>query len=128
MDIARKSLKLIIADDDATTRRVLRLLLNEQGHQVVGEAGDGERAIELCQNLSPDVMFLDIQMPKLDGLTTARRIREFAPDIGLVMISSAPTLDNVQQAKEAGASGFIVKPFNAVKVSEAIDRCRRQKA
>lgn len=127
MDTARRSLKIIIADDDATTRHVLRLLLVEQGHMVVGEAGDGEKALDLCTLREPDMMFVDINMPKLDGLATAERVRDIAPGVGVVVITSAPTLDNVQKALQAGASGFVVKPFNAVKVSEAVINCLKQK-
>jgi YesN/AraC family two-component response regulator len=127
MDIARKSLKIIIADDDTTTRHALRLLLVDQGHVVIGEANDGEKAIDLCTLREPDMMFVDIDMPRIDGLATAERVRDLAPTVGVVVISSTPTLDNVQKALQAGASGFVVKPFNALKVSEAINNCLKQK-
>lgn len=123
----RKQLNIVIADDDSTTCHVLRLLLREHGHQVVAEARDGEKAVSLCETHQPDIAFLDIDMPRMDGHHAAQKIRRSAPGVGMIMISALPTLDNVKKAVEAGASGFVVKPFNAVKVAEAIENCLRQK-
>jgi CheY-like chemotaxis protein len=126
-DTMAKELSIIIADDDAVTCRALRLLLNEHGHRVVGEARDGEKAVELCATHLPDLAFLDINMPRLDGFEAAARIREATPKVGLIMVTSAPTLDNVQRALKTGIGGFVVKPFNAVKVVDAIGNCLKQK-
>lgn len=122
-----KELNIIIADDDAVTCRALRMLLNEHGHRVVGEARDGEKAVELCATHLPDLAFLDINMPRLDGFEAAARIREGSPKVGLVMVTAVPTLDNVQRALKSGIGGFVVKPFNAVKVVDAIENCLKQK-
>lgn len=127
MHIRKMSLKVVIADDDSTTRHVLRLLLHEQGLQVIAEAGDGEKAVELCEVHKPDIAFLDINMPRLDGHQAAEKIRQCAPNAGMIMISAVPTLENVQKALQVGISGFVVKPFNAVKVAEAVEGCMRQK-
>lgn len=127
MHIRKMSLKVVIADDDSTTRHVLRLLLHEQGLQVIAEAGDGEKAVELCEVHKPDIAFLDINIPRLDGHQAAEKIRQCAPNAGMIMISAVPTLENVQKALQVGISGFVVKPFNAVKVAEAVEGCMRQK-
>lgn len=127
MPVFHKELKTLIADDDNTTCRVLRLLLREHGHQVVAEAHDGEKAVELCEAHKPDIAFLDIDMPRMDGIAAAQRIRNAVPSVGIIMVSNLPTMDNVQKALQAGVSGFVVKPFNAVKVVEAIDNCLKQK-
>ncbi|MGH8807558.1 MAG: response regulator transcription factor [Noviherbaspirillum sp.] len=127
MQTAQKSLTVVIADDDNTTCRVLRLLLREHGHQVVGEAHDGEKAVELCETYKPDIAFLDIEMPRLNGHEAAKKIRESNPDIGVIIVSAMSTLSNVRSAVQAGVNGFVVKPFNAVKVVEAIDNCVKQK-
>ena len=116
----RNPLNILVADDDATTRRVLRLLLHESGHRVVAEAPDGEKAIELCDAHRPHLAFLDIDMPGVDGHEAARRIRAAHPKTGMIMVSAVPTRENVQSALDAGACGFVVKPFNALKVEEAI--------
>lgn len=119
--------KIIIADDDSTTCSVLRLLLREQGFSVLGEARDGEKAVELCLLHRPDIAFLDIDMPRLSGHEAARKLREHAPDTGIVIVSALPTLENVQKSVEAGAAGFVVKPFNAMKVMDAIGQCLRRR-
>ena len=122
-----KELNIISADDDTVTCRALRLLLNEHGYRVIGEAHDGEKAVELCAAHLPDIAFLDINMPRMDGFEAAARIRDASPKVGLIMVTSVPTLDNVQRALQAGIGGFVVKPFNAVKVVGAIDNCLKQK-
>ncbi|MFC7514622.1 response regulator transcription factor [Herbaspirillum sp. GCM10030257] len=119
--------RIVIADDDSTTCSVLRLLLQEHGHLVIGEAHDGEKAVDMCEIHKPDIAFLDIQMPRLTGHDAARRIVERTPDVGIIIVSAVPTLENVQAALQAGAASFVVKPFNAVKVVDAIEQCRRQK-
>jgi YesN/AraC family two-component response regulator len=118
-----RQLSILIADDDAVTRSALRLLLVEQGHTVVGEAADGERALELCLQLKPHIVFADINMPKLDGHALSEQLRLRAPGVRIVVISSLPTVANVQRALLGGAAGFVVKPFNGVKVLEAVNNC-----
>lgn len=117
---------MVIADDDATTRAALRFLLQEHFYTVVGEAADGERAIELCASLKPKIVFLDIDMPKLNGNQAAQKLRETQPDIGIVVVSALSTMDNVQQALQSGASAFVVKPFNAAKLIGAIENCLKK--
>lgn len=126
MHAPKKPMKAVIADDDLTTRNALRLLLREHGIQVVAEAGDGDKAVELCDSNLPDLVFLDINMPKLDGLQVAETIRRRIPDIGIIMVSAVPTMDNVQKALQAGINGFIVKPFSAVKVMEVIENSMKR--
>lgn len=126
MQTTNTPLKAVIADDDLTTRYSLRLLLREHGIQVVAEAGDGDKAVELCDSNLPDLIFLDINMPKLDGLQVAETIRRRIPEIGIIMVSAVPTMDNVQKALQAGINGFIVKPFSAVKVMEVIENCTKR--
>jgi CheY-like chemotaxis protein len=128
MHQSRKKMNIVVADDDSTTCRVLRLLLHEHGHLVVAEAHDGEKAVELCETHKPDIAFLDIDMPRLDGHSAAERIRQSMPGIGMIMVTAQPTLDNVQKALQHGASGFVVKPFNAIKVVEAIENCIKNKS
>lgn len=126
MHASYKELKCLIADDDATTCRVLLLMLRELGHQVVGEAHDGEKAVELCEKHKPDIVFMDIDMPRMNGLQAVEKIRSGNPAVGVIMISGLPTLGNVQTAMQAGASGFVVKPFKAAKVQQAIAQCLKQ--
>jgi two-component system, chemotaxis family, chemotaxis protein CheY len=117
--------KILIADDDGTTRLILRALLQQNYFDVVGEAGDGEKAVELWTGLKPDIVFLDIDMPKLTGHEVTARIRQKNSMTGIIIISALATAKNVRQAIDAGANGFVVKPFNANRVLDAIEQCRK---
>jgi YesN/AraC family two-component response regulator len=119
-------LSFVIADDDRMTRSILRRLLSEHQHHIVGEAADGEKAIQLCREHQPDVAFLDIDMPHVDGHEAARAIRESCQQTQIVMVSSLATLPNVQQALQAGACAFVVKPFNSAKVNDVVQQCQRK--
>lgn len=123
MNAIRRKVNIVIADDDRLTRSVLRLMLLENACTVIGEATDGAKAIELCLALKPDIAFIDIDMPNRNGHEAAQQIRLDNPRTRVVMISAFATFDNVQQALQSGASGFVVKPFNAQKVIEALDHC-----
>jgi DNA-binding NarL/FixJ family response regulator len=117
---------IVIADDDRVTRSVLRLLLQEHQYAVVGEAADGEKAVEVCGQVHPDIAFIDIDMPKMDGHQAAEEIRKKMPHVMVIMITSSPTAVNVQKARDSGANGFVIKPFTAVKVIEAINGCLKK--
>ncbi len=118
-------MKILIADDDRTTRLILRMLLHENHFDVVGEAADGEKAVVLWESLKPDIVFLDIDMPKLTGHDVTVRIRQKSKNTGIIIISALATAKNVKQAIDSGANGFVVKPFNATRVVEAIELCKK---
>ena len=115
--------RILIADDDGITRHLLRLLLREHDYDVVGEASDGEAVRELCDVLQPDMICLDINMPKMSGLEVLCQIRSLHPRTAIVMISASATHDNVRAALANGADGFIVKPFKAASVIDTIEGC-----
>ena len=117
--IARRQ-SVFIADDDMMMRSLLRLMLREGGYDVVGEAAAGDRVVEDCAQARPEVLLLDINMPGADGLQVLEKIRAAQPAVRVIMISADATLERVTQALEKGASGFIVKPFNAAKVLDDI--------
>lgn len=121
-------LNVVIADDDAVTRGALRMLLNEQHYSVVGEATDGEKAVELCLQCNPDIVFLDINMPKLTGHQVAEQVRLKLSRTRIVIITSLPTVANVQQAMAGGATAFLVKPFTAAKVVDAVSKCLKDRS
>src|SRR5919108_4116238 len=99
-------ISVLVADDDNATRMVLRTLLQNAGCEVIGEAASGQQAVQKCSALKPDVVFLDIDMPPLNGFEAMREIRAAQPQTGIVMVSALATLDNVRQAMNAGAGGF----------------------
>lgn len=118
-----KIIKVLIADDENITRYLLRTLLRQNDIEVVGEATNGIDALELCTKLLPDILILDINMPKMDGFEVLKNIRSAHPDIAVVMISSNATLSNVEEARTYGIYNFIVKPFNPAHVIDAITLC-----
>jgi two-component system, chemotaxis family, chemotaxis protein CheY len=112
--------RVFIADDDTMMRSLLRLMLRQDGYDVVGEAATGDRVVEECEQARPEVLLLDINMPGADGLQVLEKIRAAQPGVRVIMISADATLERVTQALEKGACGFIVKPFNAAKVLDDI--------
>lgn len=114
--------RILIADDNAVMRAVLRALLREAGYDVVGEAGDGAAAVELARRLAPDIVCLDIVMPKTDGLQALQEIRAARPDAVVLMISGSADRETVEAAVAGGASGYILKPFNAARVIETVKK------
>lgn len=114
--------KIMIADDDAMMRELLKGILRSGEHIIVGEAGNGEQAIEMAKKVTPDLLCLDIHMPKMDGMQCLEALRASMPKLTIIMISGDATLEVVKGALAKGAAGFIVKPFNAAKVLDTIQR------
>ncbi|GGP78447.1 hypothetical protein GCM10010140_03310 [Streptosporangium pseudovulgare] len=105
-----RTLRVVVADDQALVRTGLRVVLDsEPGFQLVAEAEDGERAIAAVRETSPDVVLMDIQMPRLDGLTAARRILADDAPPKVIMMTTFGTDDNLYAALRAGVSGFVLK-------------------
>ena len=118
-----KIIKALVADDDGITRLLLRTLLRQSYVDVVGEATNGLEALELCSRLQPDVLILDINMPKMNGFGVLKSIRSTHPEISVVMMSSDATQRNVEEARTYGIDKFIVKPFSPAQVISAITSC-----
>jgi AmiR/NasT family two-component response regulator len=112
--------RVVLAEDEALIRLDLKEMLEEEGYEVVGEAGDGETAVTMARDLHPDLVVMDIRMPGLDGLTAAERISEerLAPVLVLTAFSQR---DLVDRAAQAGAMGYLVKPFQKADVVPAIE-------
>jgi two-component system, response regulator PdtaR len=104
------SRRVVIAEDEALIRLDLAEMLAEEGYDVVGQAGDGERAVALAEELRPDLVVLDVKMPKLDGISAAQRIAEqrIAP---VVILTAFSQRELVERARDAGAMAYLVKPF-----------------
>ncbi|KAB2807546.1 response regulator [Pimelobacter simplex] len=111
---------VVIAEDETLIRMDLAEMLAEEGYDVVGQAGDGQRAIELAEELRPDLVILDVKMPVLDGIAAAEAIasRRIAP---VVMLTAFSQRDLVERAREAGAMSYLVKPFSQSDLVPAIE-------
>jgi two-component system, response regulator PdtaR len=112
-------MRVLIAEDEALIRMDLREMLEEEGHEVVGEARDGAEAVELARSLAPDVVFMDINMPKVSGIEAARVLGEerVAP---VVMVTAFSQASYVEQAAAAGAMAYVVKPFSRADILPAM--------
>ncbi|GAA4864347.1 ANTAR domain-containing response regulator [Saccharopolyspora rosea] len=102
--------RVLVAEDEALIRLDLVEMLREEGYQVVGEAGDGQEAVRLAEELRPDLVILDIKMPKMDGIEAASNIagERIAP---VVILTAFSQRDLVERARDAGAMAYLVKPF-----------------
>ncbi|AZI57891.1 response regulator [Nakamurella antarctica] len=112
--------RVLIAEDEALIRLDLKEMLAEEGYDVVGEAGDGEEALRLAVELRPDLVILDIKMPKKDGLQVAAELSEgqIAP---VVMLTAFSQPELISRATEAGAMAYLVKPFTKSDLLPAIE-------
>ena len=111
---------MVVAEDEALIRMDLAEMLGEEGYDVVGQAGDGEKAIELAEELRPDLVILDVKMPMLDGIAAAEQIagERIAP---VVILTAFSQRDLVERARDAGAMAYLVKPFTQADLVPAIE-------
>ena len=118
--VAAPGLKVLVVEDEALIRLDLAEMLTEEGYVVAGEAGDGEQAVELARRLHPDLVIMDIKMPKVDGITAATSIVEerIAP---VVMLTAFSQRELIEQARDAGAMAYLVKPFARHELVPAIE-------
>ena len=112
-------MRILIAEDEALIRMDLREMLEEEGHEVVGEARDGDEAVRLAAELAPDAIFMDVKMPGTDGLQAARIIGERAP-APVVMVTAFSQTQVVEDAAAAGAMAYVVKPFEKKDIIPAL--------
>ncbi|MFC7784236.1 MULTISPECIES: response regulator [unclassified Rossellomorea] len=113
---------ILVVDDAKFMRMTLGSMLSSSGHEVVGEAENGLTAVKKFRELQPDLVTMDITMPELDGIEAVRRILSEFPQAKVIMCSAMGQQKVVVEAIEAGAKDFIVKPFDDVRVEEAIKR------
>lgn len=118
--VQTRPIRVLVAEDEALIRLDLVELLTDEGFEVIGQAADGEEAVKLARELEPDLIIMDIKMPKMDGITAAEEIGEerIAP---IVMLTAFSQRDLVERARDAGVMGYLVKPFGANEVIPTIE-------
>ncbi|WP_106766059.1 response regulator [Paenibacillus faecalis] len=114
--------RILIVDDAAFMRMMIRDILTKNGFEVVGEAQDGAQAIEKFKELRPDLVTMDITMPEMDGIAALKEIKKADPNAKVIMCSAMGQQAMVIDAIQAGAKDFIVKPFQSDRVIEAINK------
>jgi two-component system chemotaxis response regulator CheY len=114
--------RVLVVDDAAFMRRVVSDALNGGGHEVIGEASSGAEAVARYMELRPELTTLDITMPDMDGLTALRQIISIDPSARIIMCSALGQENKVLEAIKAGAKDFVVKPFKADRVLDAVGK------
>ena len=114
--------KVLIVDDAAFMRMMLKDILTKGGYEIVGEAADGNEAVAKYNELKPDLVTLDITMPNMDGIQALKNIRANKPSQRCIMVSAMGQQSMVIEAIQSGAKDFIVKPFQADRVLEAVKK------
>ena len=113
-------MKVLITDDAAFMRMMLKDILTKNGHEVVAEAGDGIEMLQKYDETMPDIVTLDITMPNMDGLVALKELRKKHPNANVVMCSAMGQQSMVIDAIQSGAKDFIIKPFQAERVVECL--------
>ncbi len=114
--------KILVVDDSRIFRKILCTTLTDGGHEIIGEVGNGQEALECLKNNTPDIVTLDITMPVMDGLEALSNIHEKYPSITVVMVSAAGQKSKVMEALKKGASDFLQKPFQPEEVLKVINK------
>lgn len=117
-------MKVLIVDDAAFMRMVLRKIVEEAGYEVVGEAANGEQAVQEYKRHLPDVVTMDLTMPVMDGIAATKKIREFDPSARVLVTSAMGQAVMVKDAIHSGAYDFVVKPVDQNRLLAALANAR----
>src|SRR5690606_8296227 len=119
-DRAEQKRRVLVAEDEALIRLDLAEMLREEGYEVVGEAADGEQAVELAAQLKPDLVILDVKMPKMDGIEAASKItgERICP---VVILTAFSQRELVERARDAGAMAYLLKPFSRSDLTPTVE-------
>lgn len=113
---------ILVVDDAAFMRMMIKDILSKNGYEVIGEADNGARAIEKYKELKPDLVIMDITMPEVDGIQAVKEIKKFDENAKIIMCSAMGQQAMVIESIQAGARDFVVKPFQADRVLEAVKK------
>ena len=116
------AVRVLVVDDAAFMRMMVKDILSKNGYEVVGEAENGMKALEKYQELKPDLVTMDITMPEMDGIQALKKIKQLDPNASVVMCSAMGQQAMVIESIQSGARDFIVKPFQPDRVLEAVKK------
>ena len=116
------SLKILIADDSKTIRKIMRLQLEEMGHEVIAEANNGHEAVEMYFKHSPDLITMDMQMPDMNGLEAVTTIKKVDKKVKIIMITAHGQKDLVMGSIKQGVSDYVLKPITTEKLEASIKK------
>ena len=114
--------KVLIVDDSRTSRKILRGILEESGHEVIDEAVDGQDGVKKFQSLKPDIVTMDITMPVLDGTEALKVIKALNPDTKVIMVTAAGQKGKMIDCIKLGANEFLTKPFDKEEIISVINK------
>ncbi|MDP2882016.1 MAG: response regulator [Azonexus sp.] len=120
--MVRRRITIVIAEDNDMMRSILRAMLRGEEYDVIGEARNGQAAIDIVARLKPDIVCMDVMMPEKSGIEALCEIKAANPAIEIVMVTGNSDPETVQESIMNGASGFIIKPFNAARVLDALEK------
>lgn len=112
--------KILLVDDEVHIRKFVSLILKQIGQPVIAEAGNGEEALRAYQSDKPDIVLLDVNMPRMDGMETLRKLKEIDPDCVVIMLTSLANRESVERALELGAAGYIRKDTPKDEIARAL--------
>jgi len=113
-------LNILVVDDSLIIRKNIKKYITNLGHCIAGEAKNGTQAIELCREIKPDLITMDITMPDMDGITALKQIREFDKDVNIIMVTSHGQEEMVVTSLKSGAQGYLLKPVDEDKLAKSI--------
>ena len=114
--------KILIVDDSRTSRKILKGVLEGAGHEILGEATNGQEGYDMYAQLKPEVVTMDITMPVMSGVESLKKIKGDFPDAKVIMVSAAGQQHNMVEAVQSGAEEFISKPFDPAQVLKIIEQ------
>ena len=115
-------IRILVADDEESIRKIFSQMLTEKGYIIVGEAKDGAEVIEKYKELKPDIVTLDLMMPGMDGLEVLQRILSFDADAKIIVVSALDTKILVDKALSLGAMDYIIKPFTSEDAMQIVQK------